>query len=167
MNLGVAYDAQDKYYEAVRAYKEALERDGRQPLVLVNLANTYMKQNRLKLARHTLQQTIRMDSTLAPAHEALGYCLFQLREYTPSETAYQDALAYDSRLPRSFAGLGSIYMLRYLEDKTEMLFRERAIEYWHRSLEIDPDQDRIRKLIARYQPKLTDPAQILISETVE
>ena len=164
VNLGVAYHAQGQYYEAVRAYKEALERDSRQPLVLVNLANTYMKQNRLKTARHTLEQALRMDPTLAPAHEALGYCRFQMREYDQSEAAYQDALAYDSRLPRSYAGLGSINKLRFLHNKDQQQWRERALEYWHRSLEIDPDQARVRRLIARYQPSLTDPLQGLLTE---
>ena len=87
-----------------------------------------------------------------------------MRAYEEAQRAYQDALAYDPRLPRSYAGMGSIYMLRYLENKTQVALREQAIEYWHRSLEADPNQPRIRKLISRYQPKLTDPAQALINE---
>ncbi len=164
VNLGVAYDAQEKYYEAVRAFKEALERDATQPQVLVNLANTYMKQNRLKTAGQTLESALEMDPTLAAAHEALGYCRFQLRDYAAAELAYKDALAYDRRLPRSFAGLGSIQMLRYLEDRSDARSRDAALEYWHRSLEVDPDQPRIRALIERYQPALTDPAQALLNE---
>lgn len=165
VNLGAALDSQEKYYEAVRAYKEALERDNRQPLVLVNLANTYIKQDRLKIARQTLIEALEIDPTLAAGHEALGYCLFKLKDWSAAETAYKDALAYDSRLPRSCAGLGSIHMLQYMEDPSKSELRDRAIEQWHRSLELDSHQPRIRKLIARYQSdKPSDPEAILLDE---
>ena len=164
VNLGVALDAQKKYYEAIAAYKEALERDTRQPLVLVNLANTYMNQERLKLARHALQQAIRMDAKLAAAHEALGYCLFRIRDFPAAEQSYATALECDWRLPHAHGGLGSVYMLRFLEDKTQADLRDRALEHWHHSLEQKPDQPRIRKLIAKYKPQPSrDPVETLLS----
>jgi tetratricopeptide (TPR) repeat protein len=104
-----------------------------------------------------------MDPQLAPAHEALGYCLFRLREFDAAEEAYDRALAYDWRRPRAHAGLGSINMLRYLEDKTQTSHRDRALEHWHRSLELDPDQPRIHKLLARYQPQRRDPEEALLN----
>ncbi len=164
VNLGVTLDSQGKYYEAIRAYKEALERDNRQPLVLVNLAHTYVNQNRLKLARGTLQRAVRMDPQLGVAHEALGYCLFRMRDFDAAEVAYRDAIACDKGLTRSYAGLGSICMLRYLEDATRTDVRAEALEYWHRSLEVDPDQPRIRKLIARYESSSQDPDTVLLSD---
>jgi len=165
VNLGVALDAQQKYYEAIRAYKNALERDHRQPLVLVNLAQTYMNQDRLKLARLALQEAINLDSSLAAAHEALGYCLFRSRDFGAAERSYSQALSCDPKLPRAHAGLGAVYMLRYREEQTRTDFRDRALEHWHRSLEIDPDQPRIRKLIAEYTPPPeSDPEEVLLSE---
>ena len=62
------------------------------------------------------------------------------------------------------AGLGSIYMLRHLEDESHSDLRDRAIEHWHRSLEFNPDQPRVRKLIARYKPNRGDPEDILLSD---
>jgi tetratricopeptide (TPR) repeat protein len=164
VNLGVALDAQGKYYEAIRAYRAALERDSSQPLVLVNLARTYMNQDRLKMARHALEQAIRMDPQLAAGHEALGYCLFRDRDFDGAEAAYRTALEYDQRLPRAHAGLGSIHMLKYLDDRTQTDQQEQALEHWHRSLELDPDQPRIRHLIAKYTVKPDDPEQALLDE---
>ena len=164
VNLGVALDTQGKLYEAVRAYKEALERDSGQPVVLVNLAQAYMKQDRLKIARQALEEAIALDPHLAAAHEAMGYCLFRLREFDAAEQAYQRALACDWHLARAHAGLGSINMLRYLEDPARREGRDRAIEHWHRSLELDPDQPRIRKLIAEYKPEAVDPEDALLEE---
>ncbi len=162
VNVGVALDAQKKYYEAVRAYKEALERDSHQPVMLVNLAHTYMNQDRLKMARHALEQAIRMDPQQATAHEALGYCLFRIRDFEEAEQSYKQALACNWRLPRAHAGLGSINMLAYLKDNALTDRRDLALEYWHRSLELDSDQPRIRKLIAQYKPKHRDPEEALI-----
>ncbi len=164
LNLGVALDAQQKYYEAIRAYKEALEREIHQPLVLVNLAHTYMNQDRLKLARLALEQAIRLDPQFASAHETLGYCLFCMRNFADAERSYKRALAYEWRLPRSHVGLGSIDMLGFLKNRTETNLHARALEHWHRSLELDPDQPRIRKLIARYRPKYNRPEQVLLDE---
>ena len=164
VNLGVALDAQGKYYEAIRAYKEALERDTSQPLVLVNLAKTYINQDRLRLARHALEQAIRTEPQLATAHEALGYCLFVMGDYHEAERSYKRALAYEWRLPRAHVGIGSINMLDFLADETLTKRRDRALEHWHRSLELSPDQPRIRKLIARYRPSTTNPERILLDE---
>lgn len=164
VNLGVALDAQGKHYEAISAYKAALERDSRQPLVLVNLAHTYMNQDRMRMARQSLEQAIRMDPNLAAAHETLGYCLFRTRDFGAAERAYSFALSCDPKLPRAHAGLGSIKMLGYLDDPSRLELRVAALEHWHRSLELDPDQPKIRKLIAQYKPKHSDPETVLLDE---
>lgn len=166
VNLGVALEAQEKHYAAIRAYNEALERDATQPLVLINLAHTYMKQDRLKIARHSLEQAIRIDPKLAAAHEALGYCRFKMRDFDNAEASYKQALALQWRLPRAHAGLGSINMLRYLQNATQFALRQRALEHWHKSLELDPDQPRIRRLIAQYGVRPEDPEQSLLDSEV-
>jgi len=162
VNLGVVLDAQERHYEAIRAYKEALERDEHQPLVLVNLARTYMNQSRLRMAREALRRAIELKPSLAGAHESLGYCLFRMREFDGAESAYQRALLYDWRLPQAYAGLGSISMLRFLEDESSIEHRDQALEYWHRSLELKPDQPRLRRLIAKYQPPEKQPIERLL-----
>lgn len=165
VNLGVALDAQKRYYEAIRAYKEALELNEHQPLVLVNLARTYLHQDRLRMARGALEEAIELKPELAGAHEALGYCLFRLREFEAAEEAYQRALRYDWRLPQAYAGLGSISMLRFVDNKDAIEDRDKALEYWHRSLELNPDQPRLRQLIATYQPERESPADALLEAT--
>ena len=150
------------------------------------------------MAKHSLMQAVRMDPQSAAAHEALGYCLFRMRDFAAAELSYKQALAYNWRLPRTHAGLGSILMLRYLKlspasrseapfpshlakggksgvgrytkaqsaptDPTRSELRDRALEHWHRSLELNPNQPRIRKLIAQYKPKPADPEQTLLGE---
>lgn len=164
VNLGVSLDAQGKHYEAIRSYKESLERDNRQPEVLVNLAASYMKQDRLKMARLALIEATRLDAGCAAAHEALGYCLFRLKQFDPARVSYERSLAADPRRPRAHAGIGSIFMLRYLEDADQVVFRDRGLEHWHRSLELDPDQPRIAKLIAKYSPHIPGPEEVLLRD---
>ena len=162
VNLGVAFDAQGKYYEAINAYREALERDNKQPLVLVNLAHTYMKQERFHIARITLEQAIKMDRELSAGHEAMGYCLFRLQDYAGATESYRTALVYDPRLPGALAGLGSISMLAYLNGDDRPDLRSEALEYWHRSLELNPSQPRVHKLVNRYKRSTSDPESILL-----
>ncbi len=161
VNLGATLDAQEKHYAAIRAYKEALERDGSQPIVLVNLAQTYMRQGRLKMARAALIQSTRLDPELAAAHQALGYCLFRMKDFDSAEKSYRQALCYDGALPQAHVGLGSIGMLAYLNEPSRTDRRERALDHWHRALELDPDQPKIRDLIARYQPARQRPDAVL------
>jgi hypothetical protein len=54
--------------------------------------------------------------------------------------------------------------LRYLQDNSRNDLRDRALEYWHRSLELDPDQPKIRTLVAKYQPRKTNPETVLLSD---
>lgn len=167
VNLGVAYDAQGKCYEAVSAYKNALERDNHQPLVLVNLAGTYMKQERLKMARNALEQAVKMDPALPAAREGLGHCLFRMQRYDEAETNYLEALAYDPRLASAHAGLGSIQMLRAFQDPHRDQLREQALEHWHRSLELNPNQPRIRRLIEKYRVHPVDPTTVLLDQSAQ
>ena len=165
VNLGVAYDALGKYYEAISAYRNALERDNRQPLVLVNLAYTYMNQQRLKMSRNALEQAVKMDPALPAAHEGLGYCLFRMHDYDQAEVSYREALAYNPRLSGAHAGLGSIAMLRFLRDSDQTRLRDQALEHWHRSLELEPDQPRIRRLIEKYRVTRVDPETVLLGQS--
>ena len=167
VNLGIVLDAQGKYYEAIEAYKRALERDNHQPAILVNLAYTYLNQDRVKMAQLALEQALKLDPELPSAHEALGFCYFRSQDYPKAEEAYATALQYNPRLPNAHAFLGSINMLKFLADPTDSRLRDRALESWHRSLELSPDQPKVRQLIAKYQPKQTEPDSVLLSDTAQ
>ena len=156
-----APDGQGQDSGAINAYKNAMERDNRQPHVLVNLAYTYLNQKRLKMARRTLEQAVAIDPSLPTAHEALGYCLFQSKDYDAARKAYLTALALDARMSGAYANLGSIEMLRYLQRRDDAK-PELALEYWHRSLELDANQPKLHQLIAKYSKPALDPNTVLL-----
>ena len=100
----------------------------------------------------------------APAPARSAYCLFRQRKSDESIESYERALKLDSKLPDAHAGLGAVHMVRFLLDREQTDDRDEAMRHWHRSLELNPDQPRIRELIAKYQPVDKSPEQLLMSD---
>jgi tetratricopeptide (TPR) repeat protein len=121
-----------------------------------------MIQDRFKIAEATLDQAVAIAPDFAPAHEALGYCLFRMRRYLESSIAYNDALSLDPSRAKAHVGLGSIKMLQYINNKQREDLREAALEHWHRALEADPNQPLVRDLIAKYDRQPKDPLDALL-----
>jgi tetratricopeptide (TPR) repeat protein len=161
-NLGAAYDAQHQHYEAIRAYNRSLERDPHQPMVLVNLATTLMKQERYASAWRALERAVEMDPGLAVAYERLGYCYFHQRDYAAAARNYEWAATLDPKMPEALAGLGVVRMAMHLQNPQDVESRRLAVECWHRSLELRPDQPRIRNLVKKYQRPGDDQAALLL-----
>ena len=155
---------QGRYYEAIRSYKDSLELDTKQPMILVNLGTTYLKQDRIGLALGTFRAVLELDPHLAVAHERMGYCMFLRKQYGQAEERYRQALGYDDGLASAHAGLGVTKMAQFLRKREDAAMRDEAVECWHRSLEVDPDQPRIRKLIAKYRMRPLEEEQILLGQ---
>lgn len=149
-NLGAVYHAQGKYYEAIRAYKASLEINTSQPIVHVNLGTTYLKQDRLSAAINSFELAIRMDPKLPVAHERLGYCRYRQGDYEAALASYTKAVELDARLADAFGGRGIVEMTLFLKNKDRSEFRNRAVEDWHRSLELEPNQPKLRALLVKY-----------------
>lgn len=164
-NLGAAYDTQQKYYEAIHAYNESLERDPQQPLVLINLATTLIKQNRLANAHKSLERAIEIAPELALAHERMGYCCFLERSLDEARRHYEKAVALDPKMPEAHAGLGITKMSQYLQSPTEVSLRQEAVDCWHKSLELNPDQPKIRNLVSKYAPAGSADSNTVLLET--
>ena len=155
-NLGAVYDRQGRYYEAVSEYKKSLELNTDQPRMLVNLATTYVKQGRHKQAIHDYEMAAQMDPASAIPMERLGYCHYYLGDYDKAAECYQTALALDKHFAEAHRGLGVVYMTEFvLHRQPEM--RDKALACWNSSLEIDPGQADLLRLVAKYTPKLAGP----------
>lgn len=153
-NLGAVYDSQGKYYEAIQAYKKSLECDAKpQPIVLVNLATVYLNQERWSTARKTLVEAIKRDPNLSVAYERLGYCLWREQNLDEAAQAYLRATALDAANSAAFAGYGVVRITQYLDDPNRMTYLNEAVEAWHTSLEINPNQPKLRVLLEKYRPK--------------
>jgi tetratricopeptide (TPR) repeat protein len=116
-----------------------------------------VNQERLDVARKTLQTAIQLDPNLSVAHERLGYCHWLENQLTDAAMHYTRAIELDPKNSRAHFGLGGVRMTQYLNDPGLIAFRDEAVEAWHRSLEIDPDQPKVRELIEKYRVKNERP----------
>ena len=156
-NLGIIYDSQDKLYEAINAYKASLELDTNQPKLLVNLGSTYMRQQRLKKAIKAFGMACEMDPSDADPWEQLGSCHYRMKEYSKAQTAYQKALSLNGSSCNAYRGLGVVYMTMFILDQEDTELRELGLSAWHSSLELDPEQEDLRKFVRKYTPRYRGP----------
>lgn len=156
-NLGAVLAAQGKQYDAIKAYKESLECDAGQPIVLVNLATVYLNQERWNTAHLALEKAVELDPKLASAHERLGYCLWREGDLPGALASYKRAIDLDMHNAAAFAGYGVVNMTLYLNEPEKLELRDRAVEAWHTSLELNPNQPKLSELLAKYSPKQDRP----------
>lgn len=156
-NLGIIYNAQDRLYEAVRAYKASLELDTHQPKLLLNLGATYMRQGRPKAALRVSQLAAEEAPADPGAWEQIGACHVYLRDYAKAMEAYEKAAALDAGSATAYRGIGVVCMSQYVLDRSKIDLLDKALEAWNASLEIQSDQEDLRRLVQKYTPKYTAP----------
>ncbi|MFW6133182.1 MAG: tetratricopeptide repeat protein [Planctomycetota bacterium] len=156
-NLGAIYDSQNRLYDAIRAYKTSLELDTHQPHLLMNLAATYTRQGRWGAALRTYQSAAELLPGSSQAWTQAGRCLYHLGRYDEALDAYRRALETDASNAAAHRGLGAVRMTQYVQDRRRTELRDAALAAWHRSLEIDPRQEDLRRLVKRYAPRRTTP----------
>ncbi len=141
-------------YKAINAYKQALELNPNQPKVMTRLALVYIHMKRYAPAKLILSKAIEQEPSLARTHVILGYCmLMEGSDLNGAMKQYKKALQIDSNNTEALNGLGVISMMLYQQDtKRNSNLAKQALEYWYKSLEINPDQSKIRKLVDRYKP---------------
>jgi len=156
-NLGVVFDAKNDLYSAIDAYKKSLELDTKQPQVQMNLGSTFMRQNRHKSAL----ASFRKAAALAPKDPhpwvQIGICHFRLENDAEAERAYQKALSLKAADDAAHRGLGVLWLRQWLVDKKRTDRRVRGLAALRRSLKINPNQPRIRRLIKQYGPQGKGP----------
>jgi tetratricopeptide (TPR) repeat protein len=154
-NLGIIYDCQGRLYEAIGAYKSSLEIDTHQPRILLNLGSTYMRQGRLKQAVHTFELAgEELPNDPAP-FEQIGACYFHMNQEDQALDAYRKAEAINTKSPGAHRGMGVIYMTQFLRDQAQSALRDKALEEWNTSLELQPNQPDLVKLVEKYRVKAT------------
>jgi tetratricopeptide (TPR) repeat protein len=156
-NLGIIYDAQNRPYEAIRAYKDSLELDVHQPKLLLNLGATYHRLGWYKDAVNAFKLAAREDPLSAYPWEQMGSCYFTQRKWDEALGAYQAALQLDRRSPQAYRGLGVVHMAQYLGDRSNTELRDKGLEAWRRSLELDARQPDLVRLLHKYTPTTTAP----------
>ena len=153
-NLGTIYDAQSRTYEAVKAYKDSLELNIHQPMLLLNLGTTYARLGQHKEALNAFELACKEDPNCSAAWEKIGACRFRQKKWDDAIAAYQHATDLDNRSASAYRGLGVAYMAKFVTSGKDDELRDKAISAWNRSLELDPNQTDLIRLVEKYTPRL-------------
>lgn len=150
VNLGTIYSALGRDTDAVDEYQAALELMEPSPEIILNLVDSLRKTRRYPEMVNSLAALIRMEPSPA-AYERLGYAYFQLRRFPDSEQAYRDALGLDGRYYPAMNGLAVNLLNRYLQsNRSDQDAHYEAVQMMRRSLQIEPNQDKIVRLLTLY-----------------
>ncbi len=152
-NLATIYDSLNRFGDAVKEYKVSLELDANQPELLQNLGVTYMRQAKYNAAIGAFDAAIRLDPNCAAAYEQIGACNFHLRQYEPAKAAYAKAIAVDPASGTAHRGLGVVCMAMFIIDPTKTDLRAQALACWRTSLELQPGQKDLARLLEKYEVK--------------
>ncbi len=68
--------------------------------------------------------------------------------------SYRKVLELDEKQHKAYNGIAACSMMMYLADRENVQACRDGLEHWHRSLEMFPEQPRIRKLVAKYTQQL-------------
>jgi tetratricopeptide (TPR) repeat protein len=158
-NLGVIYDSRGELYKAIRAYKDSLERDAQQPKLLLNLGSTYLRQGPVgvKRALNAFELAAELDPDDPDAWTNIGLCQFKARNFDEALAAYRKAAELDPRSAAAHRGVGTVWMSQWLLDQGKEQLRGRALESWTLSLELNPNQPKLRELVDKYAPRDQTP----------
>lgn len=110
--VGMTYDAQGQYAEAVAHYERALLIDDRLAAVHYLAANALLKQASvdLMLVEKHLKRGLELDATFAPSHLALGKVYLRTERLDEAVKEFERAVAADPNLAEAYYQLGRLYV---------------------------------------------------------
>jgi len=129
-NLGVALMEQYKHEDAVRQFKQAVERDANFAFGRINLAMAHYFLNDSRLAIAEAQAALKLLPNSLQAQYVLGAAYKKDRQYDEAIAAFTKVLAVDPKDPYTNIQLGQIY-------STKQQYAQ-AAEVFRRALDAEP-----------------------------
>jgi len=158
VSLGDIYGKKGDGYKAINAYKQALEVNANQVDVMIRLGTAYVKMKRFAPAKLILEKAVDAAPDNPKTYLSLGYCLLWDKDFPQALARYQTALELD-RTPEAYNGIGVTYMMMYRANRQDKQLAQRALNHWHQSLELRPNQARIKRLVNKYTRQLYPAGQ--------
>ena len=139
-NLGLTYDAMDRFEDAIGAYRQALEIDPEDVEVLNALGHDCTRAAEFDAAIAYFERVEAID----PAYEP-GYCnriiaYAEKGDHERAEETFYLARQYKEKCPVCFYNIGHSLFARGLFD--------RALWCWQQVIEMDPDHPQVHARIA-------------------
>jgi tetratricopeptide (TPR) repeat protein len=156
-NLATILESQDKPFEAIQAYLRALEFDTDRPDMLMRLGRLYMQQGRTGSALEVLRRAAELAPESAAAQVLIGQAHYNRQEFGEAAEAFARATQVNPGSASAWRGLGISRMQRFLASPEKTSLRDQALAAWNRSLELNPNQPGLRKLVRKYTPRANLP----------
>ena len=115
--MGVAYESLFDADDAIRAYKQSIRIDAKNPRTYNDLATVYDQVQRYSEAERLYRKAIELAPDCALYYKNLGTSLLAQGKYNKGSEAYQHALNLD---PHVFDGHGNPLMVMTRNDNAEM-----------------------------------------------
>ena len=140
---------------AIDAYRKSLELKSGDPKTMLSLAVAYLRTDQYDSAKELLESIVAMEPSNAVAWRHLGFVYLKQREIDTAAQKYVKAIEISPNDWRAHKGLGVAYMMKYgvlksLDDAGASDFRQKALNHWSRSLDLNPAQDKLLKLYRKY-----------------
>lgn len=150
INLGVAYERASRAADAVTQYEMAAELMEPTPQLLMNLLNAYAQGQRYREAVNAANLLVRVSPT-ASSWERLGWAYFRLGDYSRSLESYREAVRVDGRHWPAWNGVGVNLLNEWLQgQRQDEALAEQARAAFRKSLQINPDQVKVQRLLTVY-----------------
>lgn len=151
INLGVAYERARRPDDAIVQYEMAAELMEPTPQLLMNLLNAYAQSRRYREAVNAANLLVRVAPS-ASSWERLGWAYFRLGDYTRSLDGYRESVRTDGQYWPGWNGVGvNLLNTWLLEERPNAATLEEARAAFRKSLQINPDQVKIQRLLAAYE----------------
>jgi tetratricopeptide (TPR) repeat protein len=146
-NLGVVLDARGELTRALAAYRQSLAIQPDQPAVLHNMVRNLLDQGRAGEAVAVAEQAARVSDTPA-AHKLCGDTFVAAEQPDKAIQQYDLALALDPRFRPALNAIGFTRIKQYRRSmRLDESMRRDALSAWQRSLDVEPNQPRIRQAV--------------------
>lgn len=150
INLGVAYERVNRAADAVQQYEMAAELMEPTPQLLMNLLNAYAHSKRYQEAVNTANILVRVAPT-ANSWERLGWTYFRLGDYTRSLESYRESVRVDAAHWPGWNGVGVNLLNGWIQGgRKDSGAAEHARAAFRKSLQVNPDQVKVQKLLSTY-----------------
>jgi len=150
INLGVAYERAGRPVDAVLQYEMAAELMEPTPQLLMNLLNAYAQSKRYREAVNTATLLVRV-APAAVSWERLGWAYFRLGDYAKSLESYREAVRVDVKYWQGWNGVGVNLLNTWLQGgRKDGGAAEQARTAFRKSLQINPEQLKVQKLLTAY-----------------
>ncbi|MDB9406563.1 tetratricopeptide repeat protein [Microcystis sp. CS-574] len=121
---GETAQAQKKYPEAERIWRQIIQLDPNSAVAFSNLCAALFRQNKLDEALIFCQKALALDPKLPETYKNIGNVLYFQKKLTEAEEMYRRALALDDKYVYAYNNLGNVlYNQKKLKEAEEMYRR--------------------------------------------